>query len=89
MALLVCLWLCRNCVDGTETSIILAVTYNGMAALPITFKEENDRLVYLDCKTPMIKMQYGVIWREENRTEELQKFVQYSKEYSWPVFLEE
>ena len=77
------------CVDGTETSIILAVTYNGMAALPITFKEENDRLVYLDCKTPMIKMQYGVIWREENRTEELQKFVQYSKEYSWPVFLEE
>ena len=74
------------CVDGTETSIVLAVTYGGIAALPITFKEDNDRLVYLDSVTPMIKMYYGVIWREENESEELQRFVRYSKAYSWPIF---
>lgn len=72
------------CVDGTTTSIALAVVYGGMAAIPVTFKEpENTRLSYVDNTNPVLHLRYGVAWRAENETEGLLRFVEYCKAYPW------
>jgi len=73
------------CVDGTATSIAFAVAYGGLAALPMTFKEEHkDGVVYIDHASSVVHMQYGLGWRRDNETEALRKFIACAKAYIWP-----
>lgn len=73
------------CVDGTATSIAFAVAYDGLAALPMTFKEEHkDGVVYIDQASSVVHMQYGLGWRRDNETEALRKFITSAKVYAWP-----
>lgn len=73
------------CVEGTGTSMALAIAYGGMAALPMTFKSgENPRVSYVDNSSPVVHMRFGLAWRKDNETEPLRTFVRYSEAYNWP-----
>lgn len=72
------------CVEGTGTSVALALAYGGMAALPMNFKEGNSQAVYVDYSSPVVHMYFGLAWRKDNEMKELKQFVHYSQNYEWP-----
>ena len=73
------------CVEGTETAVAQALAYGGLAALPMTFKtEENSRIVYVDNASPVVHLDFCLAWRGDNETEPLQRFVRSCESYAWP-----
>lgn len=73
------------CVEDTYTSIVVAAAAGGLAALPITFKEsDNDKIVYIDHDSSVVHMRFGLVWRKDNETEALQRFMACCKNFEWP-----
>ena len=73
------------CVEGTGTSVALALAYGGMAALPRTFKTmDYPGTVYVDNESPVVHMYFGLAWRRDNETEPVKRFADCCAGYSWP-----
>ena len=72
------------CVEGTTTSIILAVANGGLAAVPMRFKERsNENVVYVNQEGKAVHMRFGLIWKKDQETEQLRQFVQHAKTHAW------
>lgn len=75
------------CVEGTETAIALAVAYGGMAAVPMTFKtDQNPQIAYVDNASPVVHLNFCLAWRRNNETEPLRRFVRSCRDYRWPHY---
>ncbi len=73
------------CVEGTETAVAQALAYGGLAAVPMTFKtNENPQIVYVDNLSPIVHMKFCLAWRKDNETETLKGFVNGCQAYGWP-----
>ena len=72
------------CVEGTTTSIMLAVANGGLAAVPARFKEkQNPNVVYVDQLDTVVHMRFGLMWKKDQETEQLLQFVQHAKQHAW------
>ena len=72
------------CVEGTTTSIMHAVANGGLAAVPSSFKgNENENVVYLDRDSEIVHMRFGLVWRKDNEPDHLIQFIEEAKKYSW------
>lgn len=73
------------CVEGTETALAMALAYGGMAALPMSFKtDENPQITYIDNQSSVVHLLFCLAWRGDSESEPLRRFVHSCQTYSWP-----
>ena len=71
-------------VDSPDVALAMTVAGQGLTSLPISFRQENLPLKYVEYDTPVCHMAYSLAWKRDTRNPAVKLFCSEVSRTAWP-----